>query len=55
MYDDEVVFGRFRYQLTTIETPILIWLSLLLYGHIAYEIILPEITAVNLDDAGLYF
>ena len=55
MYDDEVVAGRFRYQLTTFEMRILIWLSLLLYGHIAYEIILPEITTVNLHDAGLYF
>ena len=38
MYDNAVFADRFRYQLTTFEIRILIWLSRLLRTHIAYEI-----------------
>ena len=40
MYDDIVFADRFRYQLTMFEVYVLIWLSGLLYTHIAYEIVI---------------
>ena len=38
MCGDAVFAIRFRYQLAIFGTPVLIWLSLLLHAHIAYEI-----------------
>ena len=50
MYVDEVFACRFRYQFTMFETRIFIWLSRLLQGHIAYEVVIPKFTTVNLHD-----
>ena len=40
MYDNIVFAFPFRYQLTMFEVCVLIWLSPLLYTHIAYEIVM---------------
>ena len=40
MYDAVVFADRFRYQITMFEAYVLIWLTPLLYTHIAYEIVI---------------
>ena len=52
MYDDAVYAGRFRYQLTMCEVFILIWLPQLLDSHVAYAIVIKNITTGNWLDAG---
>ena len=51
IYDNIVFAHRFRYQLTMFEVCVLIWLSSLLYTHIAYEIVTQKITTGNWHDA----
>ena len=50
MYDDDVFAGRFRYQLIMIEMRIFIELSRIPHGHIACEILIPNITTFKLHD-----
>ena len=50
MYDDDILADRFPYQLIMIEMRKLIGLSRILHGDIAYEIVIPKITAVKLHD-----
>ena len=49
-YDVDVFAGRFSNQLIIFEGRILTGLSPILHGHIAYEIVIPKITIVNLHD-----
>ena len=59
MYDDIVFDDRFRYQLTMFEVCVLLWQSLLLDTHIAYEIVIyksplvPGIMRETISHAGL--
>ena len=59
MYDDEIFHDRFRYPWTMFEVCAMIWLSRLLYTHIAYEIVIyksPLITGMmreTISHAGL--
>ena len=54
MYDDEVFAARFHYLLTMFAMHITIGLSRLGDGRIAYEIVIPKITTVNLHEVGNY-
>ena len=50
MYNDEALAGRCRYQLAMFEMHLLIGLSRLHHGNIAYERVVSKITTVNLHD-----
>ena len=52
MYDDDIFADRFPYQLTMSEVTIRIASSRLLHDHIVHEIVISQITTVNLQDVG---
>ena len=49
-YDDEIFASQIRNHLTIFEMIILTGLSRLLHGYVAYEIVIPNMTIVNLHD-----